>query len=246
MFSFARQKRTRKAPATFDAREARPGFHPGPQNGGRRDKIGRCAYGTDAFSDFAPTPIGKNAYRKQLQGGEKPSPSRLCRATSPERERLWQRRKVYRLSADFFLPLTNEDETCPLCQGLSLRKTSPGRGKMSPVGDKKGNSCRRRRLRGFVPKVPLSRQTTERVSPKTTLHTKMTRADTRAIQIFSAGAADLLSANHFPVSGCCSSQIHSRILSGRFVTMASGPKGSSERSTLRVSTVQNATLTPSA
>ena len=70
MFSFARQKRTRKAPATFDAREARPGFHPGPQNGGRRDKIGRCAYGTDAFSDFAPTPIGKNAYRKQLRDGE--------------------------------------------------------------------------------------------------------------------------------------------------------------------------------
>ena len=134
MFSFARQKRTRKAPATFDAREARPGFHPGPQSGGRRDKIGRCAYGTDAFSDFAPTPIGKNAYRKQLQGGEKPSPSRLCRATSPERERLWQRRKVYRLSADFLLPLTNEDETCPLCQGLSLWE-----------------SCRRRRLRGFVP-----------------------------------------------------------------------------------------------
>ena len=134
MFSFARQKRTRKAPATFDAREARPGFHPGPQSGGRRDKIGRCAYGTDAFSDFAPTPIGKNAYRKQLQGGEKPSPSRLRRATSPERERLWQRRKVYRLSADFLLPLTNEDETCPLCQGLSLWE-----------------SCRRRRLRGFVP-----------------------------------------------------------------------------------------------
>ena len=121
MFSFARQKRTRKAPATFDAREARPGFHPGPQSGGRRDKIGRCAYGTDAFSDFAPTPIGKNAYRKQLQGGEKPSPSRLRRATSPERERLWQRRKVYRLSADFLLPLTNEDETCPLCQGRPLR-----------------------------------------------------------------------------------------------------------------------------
>ena len=153
MFSFARQKRTRKAPATFDAREARPGFHPGPQSGGRRDKIGRCAYGTDAFSDFAPTPIGKNAYRKQLQGGVQPSPSRLRRATSPERERLWQRRKVCSLTAGFFLPLTNEDETCPLCQGLSLRKTSPGRGKMSPIGDKKGNSCRRRRLRGFVPEV---------------------------------------------------------------------------------------------
>ena len=62
MFSFARQKRTRKAPATFDAREARPGCHPGPQSGGRRDKIGRCAYGTDAFSDFAPAPIGSAAH----------------------------------------------------------------------------------------------------------------------------------------------------------------------------------------
>ena len=74
------------------------------------------------------------------------------RATSPERERLWQRRKVYSLTAGFFLPLTGEDETHPLCQGLPLSgKTSPGRGKMSPTGDKKGNSCRRRRLRGFVP-----------------------------------------------------------------------------------------------
>ena len=134
MFSFARQKRTRKAPATFDAREARPGFHPGPKSGGRRNKIGRCACGTDAFSDFAPAPILKGAYRKRQQGGEKPSPSRLCRATSPERERLWQGRKVYRLSADFFQPLTGEDETCRFCQGLHLR-----------------GSCRRRRLRGFVP-----------------------------------------------------------------------------------------------
>ena len=73
---------------------------------------------------------------------KRPSPSRLRRATSPERERLWQRRKVCCLSADFFLPLTGEDETYPLCQGLSLRKTSPGRGKMSPPGDKKGERCR--------------------------------------------------------------------------------------------------------
>ena len=70
---------------------------------------------------------------------KRPSPSRLRRATSPERERLWQRRKVYSLTAGFFLPLTNEDETCPLCQGLSLRE-----------------SCRRRRLRGFVLKPTLS------------------------------------------------------------------------------------------
>ncbi len=84
MFSFARQKRTRKAPATFDAREARPGFHPGPKSGGRRNKIGRGAGGTDAFYDFAPAPILKGAYRKRQQGGEKPSPSRLRRATPPE------------------------------------------------------------------------------------------------------------------------------------------------------------------
>ena len=40
-----------------------------------------------------------------------PSPSRLCRATSPERERLWQRRKVYGLQVGFF---------CLLCQVLAL------------------------------------------------------------------------------------------------------------------------------
>ena len=68
---------------------------------------------------------------------KRPSPSRLRRATSPERERLWQGRKVYSLTAGFFLPLTGEDETCPLCQRLPLR-----------------GSCRRRRLRGFVPPSP--------------------------------------------------------------------------------------------
>ena len=86
-----------------------------------------------------------------------PSPSRLRRATSPERERLWRWRKVYSLTADFFLSLNSKDETCRFCQGLSLSgKASPGRGKMSPPGDKKGKSCRRRRLRGFVPKATLS------------------------------------------------------------------------------------------
>ena len=181
------------------------------------------------------SPLGRAVERSEterVRPGRQPSPSRLRRATSPERERLWQGRKFYSLTAGFFLPLTGEDETHPLCQGLHLR----GRWHFAKRNDGRGSSR----------KYLLSRQSTERVSPKTTLHTKMTRADTRAIQIFSAGAADLLSANHFPVSGCCSSQIHSRILSGRFVTMASGPKGNSERSTLRVSTVQNATLTPSA
>ena len=48
-----------------------------------------------------------------------PSPSRLCRATSPKRERLWRGRKVYSLTADFFLSLNSKDETCRFCQGLS-------------------------------------------------------------------------------------------------------------------------------
>ena len=152
MFSFARQKRTRKAPATFDAREARPGFHPGPQSGGRRDKIGRCAYGTDAFSDFAPTPIGKNAYRKQLQGGEKPSPSRLCRATSPERERLWQRRKVCSLTAGFFLPLTNGGRNSPV-----LPRARPSKDFPRPGEDVAG-----RRQKG---ELAVERSETERVRP---------------------------------------------------------------------------------
>ena len=59
------------------------------------------------------------------------------RATSPERERLWQRRKVYSLTAGFFLPLTGEDETYPLCQGLPLS------GELSSAA----------RLRGFVPEA---------------------------------------------------------------------------------------------
>ena len=95
---------------------------------------------------------------------KQPSPSRLRRATSPERERLWQGRKVYRLTAGFFLPLTGEDETCPLCQGLSLRESCRRRrlrgfvleAPLSPQATKRGASCRRRRLRGFVPKATLS------------------------------------------------------------------------------------------
>ena len=65
-----------------------------------------------------------------------PSPSRLCRATSPERERLWQGRKVYGLQVGFF---------CLLCQVLALE------GKDLPQPEtKRGTSCRRRRLRGFL------------------------------------------------------------------------------------------------
>ena len=66
------------------------------------------------------------------------------------------------------MPLTNEDETCPLCQGLALRKTSPGRGKMSPIGDKKGNELSSAaRLRGFVPEPAVQRSETEMAPPNT-------------------------------------------------------------------------------
>ena len=105
---------------------------------GRR-RLRGCSLWHRRFFRFCPGSDLESAHQKRQQGGEKPSPSRLCRATSPERERLWQGRKVYRLSADFFLPLTGEDETHPLCQGLSLRE-----------------SCRRRRLRGFVLEATLS------------------------------------------------------------------------------------------
>ena len=151
--------------------------------------------------------------------------------SSPERGSPWQNRQVSSSPVNGRKKPTGKQCALRLCQGRPLRGSWHSQQAVTE---------------GVLPISPLSRQSTERVSPKTTLHTKMTRADTRAIQIFSAGAADLTSAGHSPVSGCCSSQIHSRILSGRFVTMASGPKGSSERSTLRVSTVQNATLTPSA
>ena len=105
---------------------------------GRR-RLRGCSLWHRRFFRFCPGSDLESAHQKRQQGGEQPSPSRLRRATSPERERLWQGRKVYRLSADFFLPLTNEDETCPFCQGLHLR-----------------GSCRRRRLRGFVLKATLS------------------------------------------------------------------------------------------
>ena len=99
---------------------------------GRR-RLRGCSLWHRRFFRFCPASDLESAHQKRQQGGEKPSPSRLRRATSPERERLWQGRKVCSLTADFFLPLTNEDETCPLCQGLALRE-----------------SCRRRRLRGFA------------------------------------------------------------------------------------------------
>ena len=105
---------------------------------GRR-RLRGCSLWHRRFFRFCPGSDLESAHQKRQQGGEKPSPSRLRRATSPERERLWQGRKVYSLTVGFFLPLTNEDETCPLCQGLSLRE-----------------SCRRRRLRGFVPETTLS------------------------------------------------------------------------------------------
>ena len=114
---------------------------------GRR-RLRGCSLWHRRFFRFCPGSDLESAHQKRQQGGEKPSPSRLRRATSPERERLWQGRKVCSLTADFFLPLTNEDETCWFCQGLALRE-----------------SCRRRRLRGFVPEATLSPQATERVLP---------------------------------------------------------------------------------
>ena len=93
---------------------------------------------------------------ERVRPGSRPSPSRLRRATSPERERLWQRRKVCGLTAGFFLPLTNKDETSPLCQGLHLRgrwhfaKRNDGRGSSrkqpSPSRLRRATSPERERL----------------------------------------------------------------------------------------------------
>ena len=66
------------------------------------------------------------------------------RATSPERERLWRRRKVSPSPADRY-----KAETSRPCQGL------PPSGELSSEA----------RLRGFVPKASLSPQATERVRP---------------------------------------------------------------------------------
>ena len=66
------------------------------RSAGQKASEGMFSSGTDAFSDFAPAPIWK-ALTKRDSKAEKPSPSRLRRATSPERERLWQGRKVFRL-----------------------------------------------------------------------------------------------------------------------------------------------------
>ena len=122
---------------------------------GRR-RLRGCSLWHRRFFRFCPGSDLESTHQKRQQGGEKPSPSRLRRATSPERERLWQGRKVYRLSADFFLPLTNEDETHPLCQGLHLR----GRWHFAKRNDGRGSSRKhpspRRRLRGFFPKATLS------------------------------------------------------------------------------------------
>ena len=105
------------------------------------------------------SPSRGSCRRRRLRGlsRKQPSPSRLRRATSPERERLWQGRKVCSLTAGFFLPLTDEDETCPLCQGLSHS------GELSSAA----------RLRGFVPEAPLS--------PHLSYTQKTARADARAV-----------------------------------------------------------------
>ena len=125
---------------------------------------------------------------------KRPSPSRLRRATSPERERLWQGRKVYRLTAGFFLPLTGVDETCPLCQGRKVCSLTAdfflpltGENETYPLcqGLALRESCRRRRLRGFVLETAPSPQATERVRPPSPPHLSYTqktaRADARAV-----------------------------------------------------------------
>ena len=99
---------------------------------GRR-RLRGCPLLHRRFFRFCPGSDLESTHQKRQQGGEKPSPSRLRRATSPERERLWQRRKAYRLSADFF------------CRWPVWTKLA-GSAKGSPLRE----SCRRRRLRGFA------------------------------------------------------------------------------------------------
>ena len=108
------------------------------RSAGQKASEGMFSLAQTLFSILPRLRFGKRSPKAAARRGETLSVT-ASPATSPERERLWQGRKVYRLSADFFLPLTNEDETCPFCQGLHLR-----------------GSCRRRRLRGFVLKATLS------------------------------------------------------------------------------------------
>ena len=68
----------------------------------------------------------------------------------PRRGRPWQRRKVYSLTADFFLSLNSEDETCRFCQGLPLS------GELSSAA----------RLRGFSQKQPSPSRLCRDTSPE--------------------------------------------------------------------------------
>ena len=159
---------------------------------GRR-RLRGCSLWHRRFFRFCPGSDLESAHQKRQQGGEKPSPSRLCRATSPERERLWQGRKVYSLTVDFFLPLTYKDETYPLCQGLHLSgKTSPGRGKMSPPGDKKGNwhFAKRNDGRGSSRKHPSPRRRLRGFFPESTLSAKFTLSEAFSVRGTRRGHAD--------------------------------------------------------
>ena len=70
----------------------------------------------------------------------------------PLRWRLWQGRKVYSLTAGFFLPLTYKDETCPLCQGLSPS------GELSPQATERVRPGSNPLRHGFaVPPLPKGR-----------------------------------------------------------------------------------------
>ena len=68
-----------------------------------------------------------------------PSQAHSVRQLSRRGEPL-ARAESLQLNGRLLSAVNGEDETYTLCQGLHLSgKTSPGRGKMSPPGDKKGN-----------------------------------------------------------------------------------------------------------
>ena len=105
------------------------------RSAGQKASEGMFSLAQTLFSILPRLRFGKRSPKAAARRGETLSVT-ASPATSPERERLWQGRKVYRLSADFFLPLTNEDETHPLCQGLHLR----GRWHFAKRNDGRGSS----------------------------------------------------------------------------------------------------------
>ena len=72
------------------------------------------SFGTDAFSDFAPAPIWKALTKAAARRGETLSGTALPCHLSKGGFGKGGKFTAYRLTS---MPLTNEDETCPLCQG---------------------------------------------------------------------------------------------------------------------------------